>query len=301
MRYDDGGMTMGSVPLQQLDKVAVGDDAKRDRRTQSAPAAAKALALLGPAALRPLLAAGPYRLFRHFESGQRLPTVQYGEPIAESSTFTADELRRVGDFARAQKVNVPIRAGAHSAHLPDSPLTRGLRKIVAKAETQPEVAPFRAALEPHIELSSTSVPVAMHEIGHATRPTLGQAWRGFVDSRNLLGLARPFIALKALTPPDEDSSATKKFVYNHAPALMAATSLPTLLEEGRASMHALRGAREFGPGVAQALKELVPAYGTYVGAAAAPALAVALAQRLAKHLSERREGARHGTAEERRR
>lgn len=269
--------------------------ARDDKPERHAPTAAKAVAFVGPTVLENLLPVAPYLLWKHFGSGAPIPTADYGKPVADVGAFTLDELRRIGDFARAKKVDVPVRASAFSRFMPPSPMAKAMRRLSEKlVATMPELKEVKGLnlsaehFEPHIELSTTSIPVAMHEIGHATTPLLGQTWRGFVDSRNLLALARPVIAVKALLPPDDDASETRKFVYNHAPALMAATSLPTLLEEGRASLHALRGAREFGPGVVKTLKELVPAYGTYVAGAAAPALAIALAQRLATHLSPHR-------------
>lgn len=54
--------------------------------------------------------------------------------------------------------------------------------------------------------------------------------------------------------------------------------LPELLEEGRASLKALQGSREYGPGMLRTLAELAPALGTYVASAAAPVLATILAK-----------------------
>jgi hypothetical protein len=223
-------------------------------------------------------------LLQVLQSGDPLPAESHGQPIEALPQFSKKELGAIGDLARAQKIDVPIVAGPVTAHVRPSAYDETIGRLleVIGVETRNEVVP-------HITLARTSVPQAMHEIGHASTPPLAPVWRFFVDaSRSMPGLlARGALGALALTPPDVDTSDRRRWAYQHAPALMAATYAPQLLEEGRATMKALEGARRFGPGVGAALKELAPALGTHVGAAAAPVLATVLAQRLVKYLYDR--------------
>jgi len=103
-------------------------------------------------------------------------------------------------------------------------------------------------------------------------------------------LARMGLAANVLAPPGEDSGRAREFLYNNAPALVGATMLPELVEEGRASIHAIRGAKKYGPGTLKAIKELAPAFGTYAAAAVAPILATMIAKNLVKAMNRRAEG-----------
>ena len=255
------------------------------RRLGVPPEAVGAAVMAGaPVIAYPLLRSAPAMLLELLQSGEPLPPSAYGERIEDLPQFSNHELRAIGDFAKAEKVDVPVVAGPVTAHVRPSAYDEAVARLLnlVGVKTKNEIVP-------HISLSRTSIPQAMHEVGHASTPPLAPIWRFILDaSRSMPGLlARGALGAAALTPPDEDTSKGRRFVYDHAPVLMAATYAPELVEEGRATAKALAGARRFGPGVGAALKELAPALATHAGAAAAPVLATALAQRLVRYLYDR--------------
>jgi len=216
----------------------------------------------------PLLQRAPGLLLELLSSGKPLDPSTWGKPVDELSEFSRQELKAIRGFAEAEGVHVPMVSGPMTMYMPPPRFDFGTLKDVV----------------PHIAVSRTSVPQAMHEIGHASKrhlvPALdllahaGRSWPGT--------LARGAIGIAALTASRDDQP--DGFVARHAPALMAATYAPGILEEARATANALRGARRFGPGVGAAAKELVPAFATYVGEAGGSVLATVLAQRLMKYL-----------------
>jgi hypothetical protein len=268
--------------------------AARIRKQLGVPAEVAGGAVLAGAPVLgyPLLRAAPALLLEALQSGEPLPAELHGEPIASAPQFSRKALRAIGEFAKAERVDVPIVAGPVTAHVRPSAYDETIGRLLklVGVETHNDVVP-------HIALARSSVPQAMHEIGHASPPPLAPVWRLLVDaSRAMPGLlARGAIGAAALTPPDDNTSGGRRFVYEHAPALMASTFLPELVEEGRATAKAIAGARRFGPGASAALKELGPAFATHFGAAAAPVLATALAQRLVQYLYDRA-GERRKTA-----
>jgi hypothetical protein len=147
----------------------------------------------------------------------------------------------------------------------------------------------------HIGVRTPSVPLVMHEMGHAS-PILGSsalrnAWQQIVHLTGGRGAdaARLLLAADSLRDPEEDPGGVRGFAREHAPELIASTYAPQLIEEGRATANALLGARKYGPGVAAAAKQLLPAFGTYAAHAAGPALGTLLAQRVMQALRARGE------------
>jgi hypothetical protein len=218
----------------------------------------------------------------------------YGTPLGDLAGFTRHEVHAIQDFAKQQGVTMPIVAGAAGGEGGEMIDKLGpLRKLLARISG--DVA--EEDVIPHIALSTSSVPHALHEIGHASSiagsDQLRRVFQGLgktLGQSSAIGsILRAALAGSVLAPPNEDSSKTRQFVYDHAPELVGATMVPELLEEGRASVKALQGAASHGPGVAKTLLELAPAFGTYAAAAAAPVFATVLARRIVAALEARRQ------------
>lgn len=263
--------------------------------TDVAPALAGAAVYQGlPSVLDPLLRTAPLGLAELAATGRPL-SAEYGTPLRQLAEFSRDEIRTIQRFARESGVKVPIMRGAIDQtgyYVQEAPAfvkrVVGLLSPKVLTELPPE----------HIGLARASVPQALHEIGHAT-PILGNPefsraarWAG-----NVMGQTSPIgnalrilLASSILAPPGEDASGTRQFFYDYAPELVGATMVPQLIEEGRASAHALAGARRQGYGALRAARELVPNYGTYLAGAAAPVLATLIAKRVVKALRKRKEG-----------
>lgn len=245
-----------------------------------------------PLVVEPALGMLPASLAELALSGQPIKA-EYGTPLSRLSEFTRQEANVIRDFAKAQGVTVPIVGGGVEAGgqfvQPAGPLGQLLARLTGNA-SEGEVIP-------HIALGQSSVPVAMHEIGHASSIAgSDKLRRSFQLLANAIGqgsvtgnVLRAAIAANVFAPPGEDASATRQFMYNNAPALVGATMVPQLLEEGRASLKAIRGAREHGVGVLSALRELAPGFGTYLAGAAAPILATLLARKVVQSLAKRSE------------
>jgi hypothetical protein len=266
-------------------------DRDAERRTGISPALAGAATFEGvPRVFRHALEDAPHGLSSLLASGKPI-TAEFATPLRRIAEFTRGEVSAIQDFARRSGVTAPIVAGHESIpsgyffdpDLLSSRLGRLMMRLGGKK-------PGNVAM--HIGLSRSSVPHALHEIGHAS-PVLGShgARRALQGIGSLLGagssiggLARMGLAGSVLLPPGEDASATRQFLYDKAPVLVGATFAPELLEEGRASMRALRGARKAGVGVLNTAKELAPAFSTYLGAAAAPILATLIAKKVVRAL-----------------
>ncbi len=260
-------------------------DDEEDRQRSPIPAALAGTAIYEglPIVAAPLLSDVPHGLATMVMSGEPIES-EFGTPISRLAEFTRSEVNAIQDFARQQGVSVPIMAagpGLESGYFIDhqGPLRRLMSRVTGDAEGAADVVP-------HIALSQGSVPHALHEIGHAS-PIAGsdQLRHTFQGIARMLGqgsgignVLRGVIAGNVIAPPGDDASPMRQFAYNNAPALVGATMVPELIEEGRASLKALQGSREFGPGILRTLAELAPAFGTYVASAAAPVLATILAK-----------------------
>ena len=242
----------------------------------------------------------PAGLHDFVTKGQRLPEkAMGGRPLQQIAEFTRAEVKAIQRFASDSGVKIPIVSGSDHAmwkaksgyfsadEMPSQKVTRAVSRALGKKT--PPLTP------PHIALSSKSLPMAFHEIGHAS-PAAGshRARRVLQDIGGHLGaggtpgaFARLLLAGNVLAPPDEDSSAARRFAYDHAPGIVGATFVPQLAEELRASGKAVRGIRRQGLGTLKAIKELLPAFGTYAGAAAGPVIATMLAKNLIRILHEK--------------
>jgi len=214
------------------------------------------------------------------KGGKKIPRSMHNFPVDDPlfgrlAGFSGKDLRSISKFKKSQLGSkapiIPVLGGSESHAVPLGDPMGGLINFGKR-----------------VELDRTSVPVAMHEIGHVTpvlgggHPNLNVAWHAGTALSKLLKY--PLMA-QVLTPPDDDSSRLREFAYDHAPELVAAAYMPTILEEMRATGHALKGAHRYGPGALTAAKELVPALGTYVASGLLPSvLATILAKKLVKHL-----------------
>lgn len=266
------------------------DDEDTDDSPSVPPALAGAAVYEGvPIVMAPMLSDIPHAVATMAMSGDPIDA-SFGTPLSRIAEFTRSEVNTLQNFARQQGVDVPMVAagkGLDSGYFIDrqGPIRRLLASITGDAAEAGEVVP-------HIALSTSSMPHAMHEIGHAS-PILGsdelrrnfQALGRTMGQGSLIGnLVRAAIAGNALMPPGQDASTVRQFAYNNAPALVGATMVPELLEEGRASLKAIQGAREHGTGVLRTIAELTPAFGTYVASAAAPVIATIIAKHVANVL-----------------
>jgi hypothetical protein len=272
------------------------DDDKDSWFQRALPGLAGAAAYEGlPVMLNPVISSAPHGLAKLLESGVPIKS-EFGTPITRLAEFTRSEVRSITDFAKSQGVTIPIVSagpGAESGYMIDrpGPLRRMIQRISGEAVSADDFVP-------HIALSSSSVPHALHEVGHAA-PIAGSPAlrRGFQSLARTLGqgstvgnMLRAGLAANVFVPPSDDASPQRRFFYENAPALVGATMVPELAEEARASFKAVRGSRQFGPGALSTLKELAPAFGTYLAAAAGPVLATILAKRIVEKLKNRSEG-----------
>lgn len=282
-------------------------------------AAAAAINIGMPTITDPVLVGVPGALYERAASGQLLHPSDHGLPIellrkagkvqiknmlptnglagvlmalfdpARNAGFSGRELRIIKSFAVDQGVgHLPITAGPAAGYQgKPSKFTHLITKLIGQDIS---------GIDEEIFLDRTSLPVAMHEIGHASRMSKNKTIQSILSDVSLHsghqsvpgGLARFAIGSSVLAPPDKDSSKARKFMYDHAPELVGATLLPQLLEEARASGKAIIGARRYGVGALSALKELAPAFGTYLGAGAGTVLATMLAKSVVRSIHENR-------------
>lgn len=263
------------------------------------PAFAAAAAFEGmPLLTRHIFSDAPHGLANFLASGKGI-TAEAGTPLSAIAEFTRKEVKAIQRFADQSGVKVPIVAGidpdlrgAKVGYFadPDMPSEK-LKQIIARLFGGGQKGEKTIA---HVGLGRSSVPHALHEIGHAS-PVLGshRARRVLQDAGHLMGRGMPGTVTRygllgnVLAPPDEETSAARRFAYDYAPLLAGATYLPELAEEARASGRAIAGARRHGLGTLKTVKELAPAFATYAGAAAVPVLATLIAKRLVKALHER--------------
>jgi hypothetical protein len=267
---------------------------KYEERYGIAPVTLGSLAYLGtPVYLSPL-----QMIANTLEEGARSGVAIESAPgtkLKNIAEFTDDEVKQIAAFAKRQGVKVPILA-AHphfqgNAYFQSKPSL--MERVIRRFAKPEDVAKLDKALppKPHIGLGQSSVPTALHEIGHATSLPGGAAtnaisreMRRTIFHPHMQTIGSALLAANLLSRPDEDSSEVRQFAYEHAPALTAAMQVPGLAEEARASYHAIRGARDVGVSTGQVIKELAPAFGTYVAKAAIPVLAIMLAKKVMEAL-----------------
>ena len=192
-----------------------------------------------------------------------------GTPLSELAEFTRKEVDDLTAFAASKGVTAKMVSGRESSYSP------GFDQV---------------------NIGRASVPEVLHELGHAS-PIAGSSnlraiWQVLASQlgSGIPGnLARALLIGNALTTGGSDAGGAREFAFENAPALVAATYAPQLIEEGRATANALMGARQFGPGVTATAKQLLPAFGTYAAHAAGPVLGVLLAQKIVQALRDRGE------------
>jgi len=217
--------------------------------------------------------------------GDKIPAKVHGKRIDTvrgrvRGGLSAEQIRALREFRKAKGIeDVPILGGRVAHAIPvDAP------EVKIKGRTLLREVKRRAVMD------TTSVPVGMHELGHTTPllrgkvPGLTTAWHTFHGLSSSPLVRWPLMA-QVLAPPDDEDGAVRRFAYDHAPELVAASYLPRVLEEARATGHALHGAHKFGPGALRAAKELAPALGTYLATGLLPpVLATILGKKLIEHL-----------------
>jgi hypothetical protein len=278
---------------------------KRDKEVKKSlgvsPAFVGAAAYEGlPRVMSPLLRSAPLGLGELLASGKTISS-EADTPLKQIAEFTRAEVKAIQNFAQESGVRAPIVAGLdpdmrklksgyfYGGESYGEKMSRLVQGLLGKKD-------IPAAGKSHIGLATTSVPQAFHEIGHASNIRGSRTARNIVHelgghlSDGMAGKAiRYGLAGQVLAPPGEDSSGTRKALYDYAPALVGATYVPELAEELRASARAVRGARKHGVGALKALAELGPAFGTYAGHAAGPVLATILAKKIVQALHAKRE------------
>jgi len=211
-----------------------------------------------------------------------------GTPLNRLAAFTRQEVQDLTDFAAKKGVTTPMMAGGQRGNAMFFPGMPSIAKRMDPSQAKQMAEQIGLPLglgEEQIVTRLGSVPVMMHEIGHAA-PILGSnalrnVWQSFGAAVRLVGgPARAALMLNAISAEKDGESDARGFARDHAPLLVGATQAPLLLEEARATKNALMGARAFGPGVGQVARELLPAYGTYALAAATPVLATLIAQKV---------------------
>jgi len=239
----------------------------------------------------------PSFLSQALSSGQPI-AAEGGTLLQDIAEFSRKEVKAIQRFARESGVAVPIVAGLdpiarstrNAYFIADEDLLDRVRKRVLKSIGQevPEIGS-------HIGLSTTSLPMAFHEIGHASPVRGSHAARKVLQraaamSSGLPGsMSRYALLGRTIMPPDEDTSTLGQFAYDYAPALAGATHIPEIAEEARATAKAIKGARSQGLGAAKVIREMGPAFATYVGPAFGTVLATLVAKNLMKTLREKGE------------
>ena len=225
-----------------------------------------------------------------------------GTELADIATFSRNEILDMTEFAAKSGVTAKILAspgnggtthgywpGSHSLEQVLDRVRPGSSEALAKG-----IGLAGPLGQEQIVIGRASVPLLMHEIGHAApimgSPRLRDTF-GFLAakaSRSLpMQVGRGALMANALTVPGKDESGVRGFARDHAALMIGSTYVPELVEEARATIHALRGAAEYGPGVARVAKVLLPAFGGYAVAAATPVIATILAQRVMQAFRDR--------------
>ena len=255
---------------------------KEEKKKKRAALAGGVAALATKAPLEAALTIPPALLAKRMASGKPF---RVSQPLATMLDFSPAERKAFAEMAAESGVSIKGMPGWDNNYYidPDSPSNRLGRKFLKPSELRDLPS------NPTVVISRSSKPILLHELGHA-KPVLGshRARRFLQESSRGLGygpsrLARYGLIGNILAGRPEESGA-KQFAYDNAPALMVATKAPLLLEEARASANAIIAARRKGMGALRTLKELAPAYGNYVGYAAAPAIVALIAKRVVESI-----------------
>lgn len=202
------------------------------------------------------------------------------EPYSE---FTHGGSLDIGTALKARRIRkamgapyVPIIRGAeHSTFTPQA-----ADAMNWLAERFPNLFGF-PFYSPEIIAESKNIPAIAHEMGHTIRSPIGA-----------LSMGSPIIRAAALLGGLGAALSEEESTQEIAPYIAGAGTLPTLLEEGRASAHAIRGIKR-AEGLKAALSatgRLAPAFGTYAAGAIPTILAPIVATAVKKYMEK--EGAK---------
>lgn len=176
-----------------------------------------------------------------------------------------------------------LQKGVEAEQKYGKPLTKDqINALKGKIKTREPLAivsrlkdPTKATFIPeaNIILAAKETPagVLSHEMGHATKDL-----SKYIKRKAIFDKLAPLVGLPGLLGTsflDPESTAAKI-----APWTSVLPHLPVLYEEGRASLKGYRGLRSIGKG-RSALLSQIPAYLTYLGAAATPGIGAELVRR----------------------
>jgi len=202
-----------------------------------------------------------------------------GTPLKDLAEFTRQEIDDLTAFAARRGVTADMVAGQARFDLPSTDRRSG--SSFNQAENQ-------------IRIRRGSVPEVMHEIGHASpiagSESLRRSWQGIASqlgSGPIGKVIRALLIANVVSPDGAEGTGARPFAAAHAPGLVAATYVPELIEEARATATAMAGARKFGPGAMAVAREMLPAFGTYAAHAAGPVIGTLLAQKIVQALRNR--------------
>lgn len=159
------------------------------------------------------------------------------------------------------------------------PVLQWLGSVVPPEAQAPE---FRKAVGPeYVQANQMHGAVVAHELGHAANArTLGL--KQLQAMRPLGGMASSAGVLGGLMASADNEQADK-----YAPIVASGSHIPTLIDEGAASLRGLKALHGIGltrKELARSAGQLGLAYGSYLGAAAAPGVMVHVGRKIKKRL-----------------
>lgn len=196
----------------------------------------------------------------------------HGTPLERLSAFTKAEAETIAGFAKKHGVSAPIIAAG-----PDAPFSY--------------IQPKTGGGIDHIGLARKSVPTAMHEIGHGSPILKSKGLRDLslkvhaMSGGNIGNVIRGLLLANTVRGRQEDGSGLLQEAYDYAPAITGATFAPMLLEEARATAHAVKGGSSIGKGL-ETLKDLAPGYGTYASRALGSVFMAMVAKKVVDHFRQ---------------
>lgn len=193
----------------------------------------------------------------------------HGLPVDMRTGWKAEKIRKAMGAPR-----VPITRGAtHATLTPQAADT-----LNWLSERFPNVFGYGYHF-PEIWAESKNIPAIAHEMGHTIRSPI-----------SAVSMASPAIRAVTLLGGLGAALSESERAQELAPYIAGAGTVPTLLEEGRASAHAIRAIRraEGTKAALSAAGRLAPAFGTYA-AGAIPAVLAPIVAKAVKEYMENRE------------
>ena len=192
----------------------------------------------------------------------------HGLPIDTKTWLRARKIRKAMGAP-----SVPITRGQyHSAFTPQA--ADALNWL---SEKFPSIFGYEYHM-PEIFAESKNIPAIAHEMGHTVRSPIGK-----------LSLMSPLLHPVALLGGIGAALSESETAQAAAPYIAGAGTIPTLLEEGRASAHALRGIGK-AEGTRAALSaagRLAPAFGTYAAGAIPTIMAPVVAKIIKDYIDKK--------------